>query len=60
MTTKEELQEIFKQKNWPGWLARNRPLLLAELKRLTNFVPEDFPLVVRAWHITNEIYLDKS
>jgi hypothetical protein len=56
MTVKEELREIFKQKNWPGWLARNRPLLLAELKRLTNFVPEDFPLVVRAWHITNEVF----
>lgn len=52
----EELIEITKRKNWPAWLARNKPDLLSEIRRLTEFLEDTSPLVVRVWHILNNIF----
>lgn len=57
MSLKEQLIEIFKKPNWWAWIGKKHPLLLLELIRLTNFLQDDYPLVIRAWHITQDLYI---
>ena len=50
------LLDWFQRPNWNSAITKSAPHLAEHLKAITNFLPTDYPLSIRAWHLINAVY----